>query len=550
MLRTFISIVLATLVAGTCVLAAPEALAASGVPETPATEAYVAKHALVPEAVVVFNRPIVTFRSPLLSTSVERRAEAASERIRTMLAKPGEHRVTVENEAQGSVVKIDGELAFGIVNDDVEGLGPEALAGAAADAARSLETVIAEMSEARDPRAILRSVGWTLAATALWLALLWATFRIMNGTSRRIAAYAERKGADLHRASAEIVNRDQVVSIARGVTRVLFWIVALLVTYQWLGYALTRFPYTRPWGEGLAHFLVDTFFGMLSSIANSIPGLVVAIVVFVIARLVQRLLQRFFDSVQSQRLRVSWIDADSAQPTRRLVIIAVWLFAAAMAYPYLPGAGTDAFKGLTVLLGLMVSVGASGIVGQAASGLILMYTHTYRAGDFVRVGDHEGTVASLGLFTTRVRTGMGEELTFPNAMVLGVVTKNYSRSVRHPGFVVDASVTIGYDTPWRQVHAMLIEAARRTDGVLADPRPIVFQVALSDFYVEYKLVCQALPADPRPRALVVSALLEHIQDVFNENGVQIMSPHYLDDPEHAKVVPKGDWYAPPAKPPA
>jgi small-conductance mechanosensitive channel len=288
---------------------------------------------------------------------------------------------------------------------------------------------------------------------------------------------------------------------------------------------------------------------MLSAVAGSLPGLLVAIVIFVLAHFANNLLRNFFDGVQAGRLRFGWIDADSVRPTRRLVTIAVWLFAVAMAYPYIPGADTDAFKGVSVLLGLMVSVGASGIVGQAASGLILMYTRTFRPGEYVRVGDSEGTVVALGMFTTRVRTGMGEELTLPNSMVLGTVTRNYSRALHGAGFIVDVVVTIGYDAPWRQVHAMLLEAAKRTDGVLDDPSPRVFQTALSDFYVEYRLVCQALPSEPRPRAVVVSALNANIQDVFNENGVQIMSPHYLGDPAEAKVVPKAKWYVPPAKPP-
>jgi len=219
-----------------------------------------------------------------------------------------------------------------------------------------------------------------------------------------------------------------------------------------------------------------------------------------------------------------------------------------MAYPYIPGAQTDAFKGLSVLLGLMVSVGASGIIGQAASGLILMYTRTFRPGEYVRINDSEGTVVGLGLFTTRIRTGLGEELTVPNSMVLGTVTRNYSRTVTGAGFVLDTAVTIGYDAPWRQVHAMLIEAAGKTPGVLADPPPRVFQTALSDFYVEYRLVCQAIPADPRPRAEVLSALHSNILDTFNEHGVQIMSPHYFADPADAKVVPPAKWYAPPAEP--
>ncbi|MEP7183639.1 MAG: hypothetical protein ABI886_15775 [Betaproteobacteria bacterium] len=162
--------------------------------------------------------------------------------------------------------------------------------------------------------------------------------------------------------------------------------------------------------------------------------------------------------------------------------MAIWVFALVMAYPYIPGSDSDAFKGPSALIGLMVSVGASGIVHGA-------------------------------------------------------------------GFVVDTVVTIGYDAPRRQVHAMLIDAARRTEGVLAEPKPRVFQTALSDFYVEYRLVCQATQSAPRPRAEGLSCLHANVQDVFNEHGVQIMSPHYLGDPQGAKVVPEAKWFAPPAAPP-
>ena len=152
------------------------------------------------------------------------------------------------------------------------------------------------------------------------------------------------------------------------------------------------------------------------------------------------------------------------------------------------------------------------------------------------------------MFTTTIRTGLGEVLTLPNSMITGSVTKNYSRIVQGPGYVVDTVVTIGYDTPWRQVEAMLLEAARRTDGVLQTPMPQVFQTALSDFYPEYRLVAQAIPSEPRPRAQLLSLLHANIQDVFNEYGVQIMSPHYLGDPEQPKWVPKEQWHTAPSKP--
>ena len=498
--------------------------------------------------VVIFNRPVVRFAAPILGMSAEERARRASERLRLLLTPAGTHTVTTETIAQGVVVKVDGQVAFGISNDDVDNMGADALTTTAADAVRALETVIAEMKEARDPRALLTAAAWASAATAIWLAAVWLLIRVRRGMEGRVLRFVEARTHAMRNAGAEII-QPRAAALVRGCLTVAFWLLVLLLTHEWLGYVLSRFPYTRPWGEALAAFLVDTIAGILSAIVASIPGLLIAILIFLLAHFANSLLRSFFDAVQEKRLTFSWIDADSAQPTRRLVIIAVWLFAVAMAYPYLPGAQSDAFRGLSVLLGLMVSVGASGIVGQAAAGLILMYTRAFRAGEFVRIGDNEGTVVALGMFTTRILTGMGEELTLPNSVVLATVTRNYSRVVSDRGFIVDAGVTIGYDTPWRQVHAMLIEAARRTPGVLTTPPPRVYQTALSDFYVEYRVICQATPEGPQPRAEVISTVHANIQDVFNENGVQIMSPHYLGDPKDAKLVPPAGWYPPPAAPP-
>jgi small-conductance mechanosensitive channel len=219
-----------------------------------------------------------------------------------------------------------------------------------------------------------------------------------------------------------------------------------------------------------------------------------------------------------------------------------------MAYPYLPGANTEAFKGLSVLVGLMISLGGAGMIGQAFAGLAVMYNGSIRAGEYVRIGEVEGTVVELGMMMTRIRTGLGEVITLPNATLTSTPVKNYSRAFEGTGFVLDTTVTIGYATPWRQVHAMLIEAALRTGGIVKDkPEPHVRQTALSDFYVQYRLIAYSSAQKPGARAAVLNDLHANIQDVFNEYGVQIMAPNYEADPAEPKVVPRERWYAAPAK---
>ncbi len=222
----------------------------------------------------------------------------------------------------------------------------------------------------------------------------------------------------------------------------------------------------------------------------------------------------------------------------------IWLFALAMAYPYLPGAETDAFKGLSVFVGLMVSLGASSIVGQAASGFTLLYSRTLMVGDVVRVGDTEGVALQIGLFTTRLRTPLGVEVSIPNNVVLAGELRNYSRDPQGPGLWLESALTIGYDAPWRQVHRLLLQAAAATDGVVADPPPHVVQSELGDVAVRYVLRVRVVEVERRWQ--VRSVLHAHIQDAFNAAGVQIMSPNYEGDPEQAKVVPKAYWEGRPA----
>ena len=502
-----------------------------------------------PGRIVVMNREIVTLRGSLFGIPAVTRATEGEERIRRALRRGGEMKVETTDVLEGVLVRIDGALMFAVLAEDGEERTLGGARASAASAALMLQRVIDESREARNLRSLLIASAITLGVGALMLGLMWLLRKLRRGLQAWLTAKTLANAERLRVGGVELVRREGLLRFEQWLLNVVFLALALLLVYEWLSVSLAQFPFTRPWGEQLNDFLFGLLGRFALAIVHAIPDLLAAALIFWLAWALTRMMRGFFAKVGGGQVRLSWLDADVASITSKLCIAAIWLFALAMAYPYLPGSDTEAFKGLSVLVGLMLSLGASNLVGQLASGLILTYTHTFRNGEYVRVDEHEGTVTSLGTFTTRIRTGMGEELTISNSQVLGAVTRNYSRTVKGGGFIVDTTVTIGYDTPWRQVVAMLEEAARRTPGVLADPAPRVFQVALSDFYPEYRLVCQAVPSEPRPRAEIMSLLHANVQDVFNEHGVQIMSPHYLGDPAQAKVVPREQWYAAPAKPP-
>ena len=280
-----------------------------------------------------------------------------------------------------------------------------------------------------------------------------------------------------------------------------------------------------------------------SAVLWALPGLFMVVVIVLATRFVSRLIQVFFQAVQDRRMTLRWVYPETAEPTRKLVTAALWLFALAIAYPHLPGSDSEAFKGVSVFAGLMVSLGSSGLVNQVMSGFTLIYSRALRKGDFVAIGDVEGTVSLLGTLSTKIRTAANEDVTIPNAVVVGQVVINYTRGAEE-GVFVPTEVTLGYDVAWRQAEALLLLAASRTPGVRKSPPPAVRQSELQDAYVRYTLLfCLENPAKRRPVRAAVNA---NILDAFNEYGVQITSPNYEADPTDKKIVPREKWYPDPA----
>jgi small-conductance mechanosensitive channel len=487
------------------------------------------------------------FRAPLEGFAATERARGARQRIEAALEAGARGRVTVVRIDRGNRVDLDGQPMFVVLAADVDIPAGDTLETTTDRAVRALERVAAEWWELRTPRRLAVAGAWSVAATVGLALALGSLGWLARESRRRLSELIERRAARLRVAGVRALSATPLHRAVGRLLRALRWAIGGLLVYLWLGVVLTRLPLTRSWGEQLQAFLVDTLVGILSAVAGEVPDLLVVGIIALLARLVVELVRGFFARLEASPVALGWLDADTARPTRALVTAAVWLFAPAMAYPYLPGSETEAFRGLSVLAGVMVSIGGAGLVGQAASGLILTYTRTLRRGEYVRVGDTEGVVSEVGVFATRIRSAAGEELVVPNTVVLASATKNYSRPAPGAAFVLDTSVTIGYDAPWRQVHAMLLEAARRTRGVLADPAPYVLQTALSGFYVEYRLVAYAGADVARPRPEVLGDLHSHVQDVFNEHGVQIMSPHYESDPAAPKLVAPGRWAPPPAR---
>ena len=498
-----------------------------------------------PAELAVWNRPIIILRANIGETSPAERAQRAAQRVELI---PDEELGAAPTAVPAHVGSLNGLMIFvgtrqlfSILPEDLDPEANETLDAVGAEAVQRLREVLAARNDQRNLPLLLRGIALSIAATLVFALAVWALTRFQRWLQQQITAAAERRGG-----AAVRQLRASVTEIGRRAAQVAAWALGAFAAYLWLTYALSQFPYTAPWGNVLGHRLRHVLTSVATGIVASLPDVLTVIVIFVLARMAVRLLQSLFTGVEQGRLSVPGIQPETAEATRRISTLLVWLFAITVAYPYIPGSGTDAFRGVSVFVGLMLSLGSAGLVNQVMSGLVVVYARAIRPGEYVKVGDVEGVVSEVGLLSTKIATLRKEEVTLPNAVMITQATTNYSRLADRDGGGVTTSVTIGYDTPWRQVHALLCLAAERTESVRKDPPPRVVQRSLGDFYVEYMLL--AAIDQPARRPLVLSALHANIQDAFNEFGVQIMSPHFVAQPDQAVVVPKEQWHAAPAEP--
>jgi small-conductance mechanosensitive channel len=499
----------------------------------------------VPATLTVANREIVVLRASLVGRSSAERVETIQRLVAELPVDTGPLRVTSRPVRAGAMVSVGGRDLFSIVPADTDQLQSETVEAKAAAAAARLQQALDEMAEARRPRLVLWAAVQALLATIVFVLALWGLRRANRWACATVARATERRLS--HSSVGQIVHETQVLQYVKGSITISSIILALAVGYMWLFFVLRRFPYTRPWGESLRSFLLDRVILIGQGIVSAVPDLFTILLIVVVTRFAIRLVQVLFAAVEQARITLPGIYPETAVPTRKLVTGLLWLFALVVSYPYLPGSSTDAFKGVSVFVGLVVSLGSSGIVNQVMSGFTVTYSRALRVGDYVRVGDVEGTVTQLGTLSTKIETLRREDVTIPNTLLISQTMTNYSRYAATTGVVLPTSVTIGYDAPWRQVEALLLLAASRTPGIRTDPAPAVRQTALEDFYVRYTLlVC---PENQHQRPLILHQLHRNIQDAFNEHGVQIMSPNYEADPGAPKIVPKEHWFAAPAERP-
>jgi small-conductance mechanosensitive channel len=371
---------------------------------------------------------------------------------------------------------------------------------------------------------LLINIGLAILTVLFLLVIIFGVNKLFKLIYKKVDSQIGKKIRGLNIKKYEVLTPNYVAKVIIGALKILKIIIVLVIFYFWLPLLFSIFPESK----NIANVLIEYTLSPLSKLGNSfidyLPSLFFIFIVYVVIRYINKTLKFFATEIGNERLKLDGFHKDWAKPTLIIAKLIVFVFALVIVFPYLPGSDSPAFQGVTIFMGVLLSLGSTGFVANAVGGLMIIYMRPFVIGDVVKIGDNLGTVVSKGMLVTRLNTPKNEEISVPNKMVVENQIVNYSSEEKEKGVYIHTTLTIGYDVPWRKVHEIMIEAANRTEDVLNDPKPFVLQTALNDFYVSYEL--NGYLRNPIKMGAIYSELHQNLQDGFNENRIEILSPHY------------------------
>jgi small-conductance mechanosensitive channel len=500
----------------------------------------------LPSAPVVIDGAVL-FR--VRGTSVfpaDKRAAAIASRIRALAADrtvPADAVHAVETEI-GSAIEAGGHRVMMVVEADAryESLSRKVLTEALV---RTVREAVSSYRQARSRDALIRTGVYSGVATLVLAALVALVIWLSRRAQRALEATYRQRVQSVGIQSFQILRAEQIWVALRRALLGARTLVILVLAFVYLQYVLGLLPWARGASSRLLQYILEPLATMGWGVVNALPDVLFLVILFVVTRYLLKVVHLFFAAVGRGEVALSGFEREWADPTYKLLRVAIVALALVVAYPYIPGSGSDAFKGISIFIGIVFSLGSSSTIANIIAGYTMTYRRAFRMGDRVKIGDIVGDVTEMRLQVTHLRTIKNEEVIIPNSSILTNEVVNYSSLAHRLGLILHTRVGIGYETPWRQVEAMLLIAADRTPGIMREPKPFVRQLSLGDFAVTYEVnvYCDI----PQAMSQIYTALHRNILDVFNEHGIQIMTPAYEGDPESPKVVPKDQWFTAPAK---
>lgn len=369
----------------------------------------------------------------------------------------------------------------------------------------------------------VKGVLYVVAIIGVMSLLIWCTNWCYRRWRFRVVRSLLRRSRHITVKDYELLNLHRMGVLFMTAFNVMRVLIILLLLFICIPMVFVVFPETKSLTYTIFGYVWNPLTGIVRSVVGFLPDLIQIIIIVLCFRYLVKGLHYLMNEIGSGRLKLSGFYPDWAQPTYYILRLLCYSFMLVMIWPLLPNSNSEVFQGVSVFIGIIVSLGSSSIIGNVMAGMVMTYMRPFRVGDFIKYGDTEGFVLEKTVLVTRIRTRKNNVITVPNSNLLGAQTTNFTSSAQDYGIIVHTKVTIGYDMPWQKIRQLLLDAAHKTKNLRLSPEPFVLITALDDFYVEYEL--NAYTKDYQQLPFIYSDLHHNILDVFHSNGVEIMSPH-------------------------
>lgn len=408
--------------------------------------------------------------------------------------------------------------------------------------AESRKVVIAnklrELQEEYGLSRLLKRVLYSFLVIMVQFLLILGTLRLYRWIKVKIDKLSNSKMKPLSFHDYEILDKRKQVRILFILIKLFCSILVIMQLVISVPILFSIFPQTEALAYEIFSYIWNPVKSIFVNIVGYMPKLFTIIVIWLVIRYLVKAISYFAKEIESEKLKIRGFYPDWAQPSYQIIRFLLYAFMIAMIYPYLPGADGTVFQGVSVFVGLIISLGSTSVIGNIMAGLVITYMRPFKIGDRIKLNDTIGNVMEKTPFVTRIKTPKNEIITIPNSFILSSHTVNYSASARDYGLVIHSEISFGFEERWDKIHALLIEAAQMTPGVLPDPKPFVHDISINDFYPIYQINAYIKDADKQPQ--IYSDLHKNIRDLADKEGVELLSPHYYAYRDGNKsTIPEG-----------
>ncbi|MFN7414544.1 MAG: mechanosensitive ion channel family protein [Dolichospermum sp.] len=477
--------------------------------------------------VLLGNTTLFVIQKNVGSFSHQERAQAVTNRLEKIANDPliSMDKLRVVEDSDTTNIVIGDKTLFTITDKDAKAVNKtrQILAEKCIEIIRN---AINQYRKERSLYNILKGLFYTFISTVI----LFVFLKVFNQVYPRIITKLQNwrgiRIPELRIQNIELLPTARVSNIVTRLVKIICIIIVISILYIYISLVLSFFPWTKQISSRLISYFLGAIYKSWLAFADYLPNIFALALIFFITHYSLKFIRYIFTELGNGNISISGFYNDWAEPTYKLVFLIIVALALVLAFPYLPGFGSPAFQGISVFLGVLFSLGSTAVITNVVAGTILIYTRAFQIGDRIKIGDAIGDIVEKTLLVTLIRTIKNVIITIPNGTVLTSQIINYSSLSQDPNYylILNTTITLGYDVPWRKVHQVLIDAAIATNNILPEPVPFVFQTSLDDFYVSYEL--NAYTNKPILMASIYSELHQNIQDKCNEAEIEILSPHY------------------------